>query len=179
MLTFLVKKKTKKKPWGCLFFVNTRKNFKSNIVLVVVLCLISKGLYSIQCDLQTPKKSLNTSSHLVFLFQKRFSGQEGNVSLSPNSPLPKIRSRKTGATWAKNSWNWIDDVNETQFFCHFFLSSVWNTLKFGADTVRLSKELKENRPRVGLNHQPFGVVNQLTAERANRLRHGDCLYIQR
>ena len=39
------------KPWGCLFFVNTRKNFK----LVVVLCLVSKGLYSMQCDLQTPK----------------------------------------------------------------------------------------------------------------------------
>ena len=43
------------KPWGCLFFVNTRKNFKSNIVLVVVPCLVSKGLCSIQCDLQTPK----------------------------------------------------------------------------------------------------------------------------
>ena len=29
---------------GCLFFDNTRKNFKLNLVLVVVLVLESKGL---------------------------------------------------------------------------------------------------------------------------------------
>ena len=41
VLTFLVKKRTS----GCLFFDNTRKNFKSNLVLVVVLVLESKVLY--------------------------------------------------------------------------------------------------------------------------------------
>ena len=41
VLTFLVKKRTS----GCLFFDNTRKNFKSNLVLVVVLVLGSKVLY--------------------------------------------------------------------------------------------------------------------------------------
>ena len=38
----------KKVQWsfpGCLFFENTRKNFKLNLVLVVVLLLESKGLY--------------------------------------------------------------------------------------------------------------------------------------
>ena len=40
VLTFLVKKRTS----GCLFFDNTRKNFKSNLVLVVVLVLESEGL---------------------------------------------------------------------------------------------------------------------------------------
>ena len=32
---------------GCLYFENTRKNFKLNLVHVVVLFLESKGLY---CD---------------------------------------------------------------------------------------------------------------------------------
>ena len=40
VLTFLVKKRIS----GCLFFDNTRKNFKSNLVLVVVLVLESEGL---------------------------------------------------------------------------------------------------------------------------------------
>ena len=40
MLTFLVKKSTVKN-FGCLFFDNTRKNVKSNLVLVVVLVLES------------------------------------------------------------------------------------------------------------------------------------------
>ena len=31
---------------GCLLFENTRKNLKSNLVLVVVLVLESKGLYN-------------------------------------------------------------------------------------------------------------------------------------
>ena len=30
---------------GSLYFENTRKNFKSNLVLVVVLVMESKGLY--------------------------------------------------------------------------------------------------------------------------------------
>ena len=41
VLTFLVKKRIS----GCLFFDNTRKNFRSNLVLVVVLVLESKVLY--------------------------------------------------------------------------------------------------------------------------------------
>ena len=32
-------------PWGCLYFDNTRKNFKSNLLLIVVLVLETKGLY--------------------------------------------------------------------------------------------------------------------------------------
>ena len=44
VLTFLVKKSTMKNP-RCLFFDKTRKNFKSNLVHVVVLVLESKGLY--------------------------------------------------------------------------------------------------------------------------------------
>ena len=43
VLTFLVKK-VQRRIRGCLFFDNTRKNFKSNLVLVVVLVLESKGL---------------------------------------------------------------------------------------------------------------------------------------
>ena len=39
-----MKESTMKLP-GCLFFENTRKNFKLNLVLVVVLVLESKGLY--------------------------------------------------------------------------------------------------------------------------------------
>ena len=45
VLTFLVKKSTMKNS-GFLFFDNTRKNFKSDLVLVVGLVLESKGLYS-------------------------------------------------------------------------------------------------------------------------------------
>ena len=45
VLTFLVKKKVQLRISGCLFFDNTRKNFKSNLVLVVVLVLESKVLY--------------------------------------------------------------------------------------------------------------------------------------
>ena len=41
MLLFLVKKKCNEAFWG----VYTRENFKSNIVLVAVLVLESKGLY--------------------------------------------------------------------------------------------------------------------------------------
>ena len=44
VLTFLVKKSTMKNP-RCLFFDKTRKNFKSNLVHVVVLVLQSKRLY--------------------------------------------------------------------------------------------------------------------------------------
>ena len=44
VLTFRWKKVQWRIP-GCLFFDNTRKNFKSNLVLVVVLVLESKGLY--------------------------------------------------------------------------------------------------------------------------------------
>ena len=44
MLSFLVKKSTMKNS-GVSIFDNTRKNFKSNLVLVVVLVLESKGLY--------------------------------------------------------------------------------------------------------------------------------------
>ena len=44
VLTFLVKK-VQRRIRGCLFFDNTRKNFKSNLVLVVVLVLGSKVLY--------------------------------------------------------------------------------------------------------------------------------------
>ena len=40
------KKKVQWRIPGCLFFDNTRKNFKSNLVLVVVPVLESKGLYS-------------------------------------------------------------------------------------------------------------------------------------
>ena len=43
------------KQWsfpGCLLFENTRKNFKSNLVLVVVLVLESKGLYCLKHRLQ-------------------------------------------------------------------------------------------------------------------------------
>ena len=36
---FLVKKKYKEAFRGCLLFKNTRKNFKSNLVLVVVFVL--------------------------------------------------------------------------------------------------------------------------------------------
>ena len=43
VLTFLVKI-VQRRIRGCLFFDNTRKNFKSNLVLVVVLVLESKGL---------------------------------------------------------------------------------------------------------------------------------------
>ena len=43
VLSFLVKKSTLKNS-GCLVFDNTRKNFKSNLVLVVVLVLESKAL---------------------------------------------------------------------------------------------------------------------------------------
>ena len=46
VLTFLVKKRIS----GCLFFDSTRKNFKSNLVLVVVLVLESKGLYFIHLN---------------------------------------------------------------------------------------------------------------------------------
>ena len=42
VLTFLVKK-VQWRIRGCLSFDNTRKNFKSNLVLVVVLVLESKG----------------------------------------------------------------------------------------------------------------------------------------
>ena len=44
VLTFLVKKNTMKNS-GNLFLENTRKNFESNLVLVVILVLESKGLY--------------------------------------------------------------------------------------------------------------------------------------
>ena len=43
VLTFLVKKSTMKNSGG-LFFDNTRKNFKSNLVLVVIFVLESRGL---------------------------------------------------------------------------------------------------------------------------------------
>ena len=44
MLTFLLKN-GKMKLSGGLYFENARKQFKSNLVLVVVLVLESKGLY--------------------------------------------------------------------------------------------------------------------------------------
>ena len=40
-----VVKNGKMKLSGSLYFENTRKSFKSNLVLVVVLVLESKGLY--------------------------------------------------------------------------------------------------------------------------------------
>ena len=43
VLTFLVKNGKMKLP-GSLYFENTRKSLKSNLVLVVVLVLESKGL---------------------------------------------------------------------------------------------------------------------------------------
>ena len=49
VLTFLVKKVQWRIP-GCLFIDNTRKNLKSNLVLVVVLVLESKGLYFIHLN---------------------------------------------------------------------------------------------------------------------------------
>ena len=47
MLTFLVKKRYNKAFRGVFFFDNTRKNFKSNLVLIVTVILVleSKGLF--------------------------------------------------------------------------------------------------------------------------------------
>ena len=78
------------KPWGCLFFVNTRKNFKSNI-LVVVFCLVSKGLCSIQGDLQTPK---NLYTHLHTLCSSFKSVSAGKRATSHCHPA--VLSLKSG-----------------------------------------------------------------------------------
>ena len=43
MLTLLVKKSTMKNSWVSIFY-NTRKNFKSNLILVVVLTRILRSL---------------------------------------------------------------------------------------------------------------------------------------
>ena len=43
MLTLLVKKSTMKNSWVSIFY-NTRKNFKSNLILVVVLTGILRSL---------------------------------------------------------------------------------------------------------------------------------------
>ena len=60
-----------------------------------------------------------------------------------------------------------------------YIIHLWSLLHQSSEQTLFDfpKKLKEKRPRVGLNHQPFGILNQITAERANRLRHGDnCTY---
>ena len=62
---------------GCLYFENTRKNFKLNLVHVVVLFLESKGLY---CD------------KYIFLFHS--SGLDNKVIYLGNSTV--IRDKREG-----------------------------------------------------------------------------------
>ena len=52
------------------------------------------------------------------------------------------------------------NIPPIQYFSYFHNTPLmFATAKFGADTFWLSQKLKDKRPRVGLNHQPFGILN--------------------